>query len=171
MLNRSHPPPPHCHINQLVQGFEISWPNHRTWERLISVYMKLWLWLQTWYLRCSSPWEHSSPEPLDADPLRSMDSSATSFISSSLRQESSQVRAACSGRIPEQQWCGESSSCPQLHIQHQSKDQRTRDNPILADYVSELQHVQTLILRRTHENIEYYTANIKQVKQSTTPLI
>lgn len=50
MLNHSHPPPPHCHISQLVQGFEISWPNHRTWERLISVYMKLWLWLQTWYL-------------------------------------------------------------------------------------------------------------------------
>lgn len=37
-------------INQLVQGFEISWPNHRIWEILISVYMKLWLWLQTLYL-------------------------------------------------------------------------------------------------------------------------
>lgn len=40
----------HSRINQLVQGFEISWPNHRTWEILITVYMKLWLWLQTLYL-------------------------------------------------------------------------------------------------------------------------
>lgn len=40
----------HSCINQLVQGFEISWPNHRIWEILISVYMKLWLWLQTLYL-------------------------------------------------------------------------------------------------------------------------
>lgn len=37
-------------INQWVQGFEISWPNHRIWEVLICVYMKLWLWLQTLYL-------------------------------------------------------------------------------------------------------------------------
>lgn len=37
-------------INQLVQGFEISWHNHRIGEILISVYMKLWLWLQTLYL-------------------------------------------------------------------------------------------------------------------------
>lgn len=63
-----------------------------------------------------SPWAQSLWEALG--------SSATSFISSSLRQESPQVRAACSGRIPEQQWCGPSSSCPQLHIQHQNKDQR-----------------------------------------------
>lgn len=40
----------HSCINQLVQGFEISWPNHRILEILISVYMKLWLWLQTLYL-------------------------------------------------------------------------------------------------------------------------
>lgn len=42
---------------------------------------------------------------------------------------------------------------------------------MLTDYETKLQHVQTLILRRTHENIEYYTANMKQVKQSKTPLI
>lgn len=112
-----------------------------------------------------SPWAQSLWEALD--------SAATSFISSSLRQESSQVRAACSGRVPEEQWRGKSSSCPQLHIQRQSKDQRTRDDPTLADYVSKLQHVQTLIFRRTHENIlrEYYAASMKQIKQSKTPLI
>lgn len=37
-------------INQLVQGFEISWPNHRIWDILISVYMKLWPWLRRLYL-------------------------------------------------------------------------------------------------------------------------
>lgn len=39
---------------------------------------------------------------------------------------------------------------------------------MLTDYETKLQHVQTLILRRT---LEYYTANMKQVKQSKTPLI
>lgn len=40
----------HSYINQLVQGFEISCPNQKVWEIVISVYVELWLWSQTLYL-------------------------------------------------------------------------------------------------------------------------